>query len=148
MSLIDYEPPAIEPDAEPVQIDTVSADLEYGSHTFGRQLTTFLGQLLHEQITPPVYRRNPSDRRACPYAMSYEFTAAGHRVRVVAFEDPRGLPAYAIWLGGERVDFELPRFGEYAWQVALGVWTAIRDRPPAHTTTCTADGAGSAAVRS
>lgn len=148
MSLLDYEPPAIEPDAEAVQIDTVSAELEYGSHTFGRELTTFCGQLLHEQITPPIYRCNPSDHRACPYAMSYEFTAAGHRVRVVAFEDPRGLPAYAIWLGAERVDFELPRFGEYAWQVALGIWTAIRDRPPATTTLSADDEASTAAVPS
>jgi hypothetical protein len=32
-----------------------------------------------------------------------------------------------------RVEFELTHYGEYGWQVARGLWTAIRDRPPRTT---------------
>jgi len=131
VSMTDLRPPAIEPDATPEQISAHPPEhSEYGAHMVGREITTYLGQLLHEDITAPVYRCNPFDRRPCAQAQSYEFTAAGHQVLIVCFEDGRRLPAYAVHLGRERVTFELTHYGEYGWQLARGLWIAIRDRPP------------------
>jgi hypothetical protein len=130
VSMTDLQPPAIEPDAKPQQISPHPPEhAEFGAHTLGREITTYLGQLLHEDITAPVYRCNPFDRRPCAQAQSYEFTAAGHQVLIVCFQDGRGLPAYAVQLGREPVTFELTHYGEYGWQLARGVWMAIRDRP-------------------
>lgn len=140
MSMTDLPPPAIEPDATPQPISAHPPEhVESGAHLVGREITTYLGQLLHEDITAPLYRCNPFDRRACPQAQSYEFTTAGHHVLIICFEDRRGLPAYAVHLGRERVEFELTHYGEYGWQLALGVWIAIRDRPPATTTPALSD---------
>lgn len=134
MSMTDLEPPDIDPAAARVQIGREpGSGLEYGSHAFAREITTYLGQLLHEDLAPPVYRCNPFDRLPCAVAESFTFTAAGYQVLVIAFEDRRGLPAYALHLGNVRVEFELTHYGEYSWQVARGLWTAIRDRPPLTT---------------
>lgn len=131
MSMTDLQPPAIEPDATPVQISTHPPEhAEHGAHLLGREITGKLGQLLHEDLTAPVYRCNPFDRRPCPQAQSYEFTAAVHQVLIICFEDARQLPAYAVHLDGERVTCELTHYGEFGWQLAREVWIAIRDRPP------------------
>jgi hypothetical protein len=52
-------------------------------------------------------------------------------VLIVCSDDGWGLPAYAVHFGREQVTFELTHYGEYGWQPVLGVWIAIRDRPPA-----------------
>lgn len=131
MSMTDLEPPDIHPAAARVQISANPASgYEYGAHMFAREITTYLGQLLHEDLAPPVYRCNPVDRLPCACAESVTFTAGGYQVLVIAFEDARGLPAYALHLDNVRVVFELTHYGEYGWQVARGLWMAIRDRQP------------------
>lgn len=131
VSMTDLQPPAIEPDATPVQISTYPPEhAEPGAHMLGREITSKLGHLLHEDLPTPLYRCNPFDRRPCAQAQSYEFTAAGHRVLIICFEDARQLPAYAIHLDGQRVTCELTHHGDYGWQLACELWIAIRDRPP------------------
>lgn len=131
MSMTDLRPPAIDPDATPVQISTYPPEhTEHGAHILGREITTYLGQLLHEHIPAPLYRCNPFDRRPCAQAQSYEFTTVGHQVLIICFEDARQLPAYAVHLDGERVTCELTHYGEYGWQLARELWIAVRDRPP------------------
>jgi hypothetical protein len=129
--MTDLQAPLIEPDATPVQISAHGSEYaEPGTHMVGREITGKLGQLLDEDVPAPVYRCNPFDRRPCPQTRSFEFTAAGHRVLIICFEDARHLPAYAVHLNGERVTCELTHYGEYGWQLAREVWRAIRDRPP------------------
>ncbi|MFF5230252.1 hypothetical protein [Dactylosporangium sp. NPDC000521] len=126
------EPPQLEPDAYQQQITPEPASAEYGAHTFGRQITSGLQRLLGTPVDPPSYRCNPTDRRPCPTAQEYTFTAAGHQVVITCFEATHPLrrgtmPAYAIHLDGQRLPFEPYTYRDVDRQLARTVWIAITD---------------------
>jgi hypothetical protein len=128
------EPPGIEPDASHVQISAEPpSGYESGSHTFGRLITAHLQSLLRTPIDAPVYRENPFGRRPCARAQSYEFTTAGHQVRIVYFEYRPdwcydSLPGYAVFLGDQRLPFDPATYREIEWQIARTLWIAVTDR--------------------
>ncbi|GIE90498.1 hypothetical protein [Actinoplanes regularis] len=133
MQMTTIEAPPIEPTTEPVQISAEPQPTEYGAHTFGRLITTYLQKYLRTEVEAPVYRCNPYGARPCARAQSYEFAAAEFQVTVVAFEAKLDgsydvLPVYALFLDGERVTFNPRSYQDMEKEIALAVWLHIDDR--------------------
>lgn len=127
------EPPILEADAYTQQISVEPRPGEYGVHTFGRAISTYLSELLHTTVAPPVYRENRWDQRKVPQASTFELTVDDHTVLITKFEvkyplNRDTLPAYAIALDGQRLPFELSSYRDVDWQLARTLWIAITDQ--------------------
>lgn len=137
MTVLPDQPPQIEPDASIHLLTGPPTAVEYGTHTFARDIARHVHTLLGGTISRLAVRENPWDRRPCPRASAYELTFTDrhhvpHTARVTAYDAARPLSGtlteYALILDDTPIAFERESYQNIPWQLARAIWIAAMDQ--------------------